>query len=337
MAATGSRWSTSTSGWRLDRGRRETFKVCLSYYGPSFEGWAWAKERQRTVAGELDRALRAVSVKGKHRQVNINGAGRTDKGVSACGQVFSFTTWDEPQPAEVLATINRIASDQLCAWAVQRVPNSFHATFQSTWRRYIYLFPLRTSAAPNAALLPQHPAAGSSAERTDAVAAQQACDSSLRSRTPVICPHTGLDLASVDGLDVRTEDVDRLLRQLEGQKLNCTAYARDTPKGKDCSCHILTARASQVMLPGLDGQPGTPAVCIELVANRFLRKMVRVLAATAIREAVPAGAMVHEPQAPDQALVRLAQKLDRVLTAPFAPAVGLCFAGAGYPGSAVPA
>uniref|UniRef100_A0A0E0LEC5 tRNA pseudouridine synthase n=1 Tax=Oryza punctata TaxID=4537 RepID=A0A0E0LEC5_ORYPU len=66
----------------------------------------------------------------------------------------------------------------------------------------------------------------------------------------------------------------------------------------------------------------TRAICIELVANRFLRKMVRVLVATAIREAA-AGAE-------EDALLNLMEATCRRATAPPAPPDGLCLVDVGY-------
>ncbi|KAG0465293.1 hypothetical protein HPP92_019457 [Vanilla planifolia] len=63
-------------------------------------------------------------------------------------------------------------------------------------------------------------------------------------------------------------------------------------------------------------------MCVELVANRFLRKMVRVLVSTAIREAA-AGAG-------DDALINLMDASCRRATAPPAPPYGLCLVDVGY-------
>ena len=72
----------------------------------------------------------------------------------------------------------------------------------------------------------------------------------------------------------------------------------------------------------------TRALCVEVVGNRFLRRMMRVLAATAVREAIPEAAAC--PEAGDGALLQLAEAKDRLSTAPPAPAVGLCLVGVGY-------
>ncbi|CAI5495243.1 unnamed protein product [Closterium sp. Naga37s-1] len=63
-------------------------------------------------------------------------------------------------------------------------------------------------------------------------------------------------------------------------------------------------------------------LCVELVGDRFLRRMVRVLVATAVREAAAGGG--------DDCLLRLAATGERRSTAPPAPAAGLCLVDVGY-------
>ena len=67
---------------------------------------------------------------------------------------------------------------------------------------------------------------------------------------------------------------------------------------------------------------------MELVGSRFLRRMVRVLVATALREATPGGGAAGFGGGAD-ALLRCLEA-GREATAMAAPAAGLCFAGAGY-------
>lgn len=73
---------------------------------------------------------------------------------------------------------------------------------------------------------------------------------------------------------------------------------------------------------------GTGALCIDVTADRFVRKMMRVLVATCIRESIPEAATCGEHG--DQALLWLASTRDRLKTAPSAPAVGLCLLDIGY-------
>lgn len=166
-------------------------------------------------------------------------------------------------------------------------------------------------------------------------------------------------------VDVNADRVNALLQQLQGRSLDYSAYARDTPKGKGCQCTLHVARASLVHISvnaadrckerqqtlGVDAGRSShqqhhnhskqQCLCIELVGDRFLRRMVRVLVATAIRESVQdAAAFRHQTAAAVadssarsaglQSLVQLAELCDRNKTAAAAPSLGLCFAAAGY-------
>ncbi|KAL3332101.1 hypothetical protein AABB24_032622 [Solanum stoloniferum] len=103
-------------------------------------------------------------------------------------------------------------------------------------------------------------------------------------------------------------------------------FARDTKAsrniGPPTECFVFHARAIETSIPCAKDGSHMKTMCIELVANRFLRKMVRVLVATAVREAA-AGA-------DDDALLKLMDATCRRATAPPAPPDGLCLVDVGY-------
>jgi tRNA U38,U39,U40 pseudouridine synthase TruA len=290
-------------------------------------------------------------------------------------------------------------SCQARVWHVAEVDREFHATFSAQWRRYVYLLPLRQQqqqqelqGQQSDALLPKFTdeltaALQQPAQQAAAIEPQgQQQDSQQQQQ------HQQL-ITALQEADVDPAKVNALLQQLQCRQVNYYAYARDTPRGKDCECTLHVARASLVHLPapaaeqqGQLQQPaeqapeaaagaqqqgeqqqqqqqrGVPCLCIELAGDRFLRRMVRVLVATAVREAlllqqgqadagVDAGtgeglvaaspAAAAEVGGSDgsgqgcsspglQALVALAESMDRQATAPPAPALGLCFAAVGY-------
>lgn len=109
--------------------------------------------------------------------------------------------------------------------------------------------------------------------------------------------------------------IEALLLELEGRRC-LRAFSRETPEGRSTVRHLLRARCQ---LRHLDEQP---VLCFELVANGFLRRMVRVLVATALEAA--------RSKAPSSTLVRIAQTQDRSLTARAAPPEHLRLVGVGY-------
>jgi tRNA pseudouridine38-40 synthase len=109
--------------------------------------------------------------------------------------------------------------------------------------------------------------------------------------------------------------VDRLLLGLLGRRC-FSAFARDTPRGKTTVRRLIDARARRAV------HQGQAALRIDLLADAFLRKQVRVMVATAIREAAA--------DAPDEALATIAASGDRTRAAPPAPAEGLVLVRAVY-------
>ena len=109
-------------------------KLTLEYDGTDFSGWQVQPE-VRTVQGVLESALADLA----GTAVRVTGAGRTDAGVHALGQVASVTT-SLGLPAERIgfALNARLPRDVRVVRAVD-VPESFHARFDAVARSYFYL------------------------------------------------------------------------------------------------------------------------------------------------------------------------------------------------------
>lgn len=118
-------------------------KLTLAYLGRGFLGWQRQAEG-RTVQGELEAALARVL----GRPVQVTGAGRTDAGVHAAGQVAHV---DVPVdiPAEGLrrALSGELPRD-LRVRAVRPVPPRFHARRDATAKLYVYRARWRPSPLP---------------------------------------------------------------------------------------------------------------------------------------------------------------------------------------------
>lgn len=108
-------------------------RLLIAYDGSDFHGWQRQPET-RTVQGSIEQAIRRVV----HHQVDLIGAGRTDAGVHAAGQVANWlTTSDIPVPNLFRAIGGRIPKDVTVIRAAE-VPLEFHATRCATEKLYRY-------------------------------------------------------------------------------------------------------------------------------------------------------------------------------------------------------
>ncbi|KAM7473489.1 hypothetical protein LguiB_020732 [Lonicera macranthoides] len=322
---------------KAGRWARVTFKIVLSYHGASFDGWQ-KQPGLNTVQGIVETSLgKFVDEKKaellKEKGLPIEGcatvAGRTDKGVTAFQQVCSFYTWNKDIKAQDVGdAINESAPGKLRALSVSKVSRAFHPNFSAKWRRYMYIFPFndREEGEPSS----------QGEDDIECVDLQENDDRDINACSQYSDEENIEYLHGEDKDEVGSgrkptkfcvSKVNRLLRQLEGKLLSYKIFARDTKAsrsiGPPTECFVFHARATEITLPSLAKEREcTKAMCIELVANRFLRKMVRVLVATSIREAA-AGAE-------DDALTKLMDATCRRATAPPAPPDGLCLFDVGY-------
>jgi tRNA pseudouridine38-40 synthase len=111
-------------------------RITLAYDGTDFHGWQVQPGGVRTVQGELVRALsRLVPLDGVPP-----GAGRTDAGVHARGQVSSLTVSGPESVARVRRALPRMMPPDIAIRSVEEAPPDFHARFSATGRRYRYWF-----------------------------------------------------------------------------------------------------------------------------------------------------------------------------------------------------
>ncbi|MDR2589015.1 MAG: tRNA pseudouridine(38-40) synthase TruA [Spirochaetales bacterium] len=115
-------------------------RVTAAYDGTDFAGWQ-NQDNARTVQGVLEAALAEI-----HKQpVTIYGAGRTDSGVHAGGQVFNFYSVLETIPAERYASaLNRLLPRDVRALESREAAESFNSRRDARMREYrYYIYPSR--------------------------------------------------------------------------------------------------------------------------------------------------------------------------------------------------
>ena len=109
-----------------------TWKLVLEYDGTDFAGWQ-VQPRERTVQGELKRALEVVL----REEVRVTGAGRTDAGVHALGQVASVTCRGDVVAA--LRSVNAVLAEDVVARSASAAPEGFDARRSALRRHYRYV------------------------------------------------------------------------------------------------------------------------------------------------------------------------------------------------------
>lgn len=123
-----------------DRSRRARFTV--AYHGARFRGFA-PNHGVRTVMGELVAAMSKVL----REPVELTGAGRTDAGVHAWGQVVSGDLPADTDLHKLARRVNKLCAPDISvrdgAWAAA----DFDARFSATWRAYRYH--VWNASAPN--------------------------------------------------------------------------------------------------------------------------------------------------------------------------------------------
>lgn len=110
-------------------------RLTLEYDGTDFAGFQLQSRGLRTVQGELEAALLKIS----GENIRVSGAGRTDTGVHASGQVCHFDVdWritEEKIAGALNANLPRDLSVREARWAEE----GFHCRFSATSRTYRYV------------------------------------------------------------------------------------------------------------------------------------------------------------------------------------------------------
>lgn len=127
-----------------------TLKGVIRYDGTGFAGWQNQPGR-RTVQGELEAALSRIA----DRPVQVQGAGRTDAGVHALGQVFSCV-WPGPLPPRLCYALCSMLRPEISIISLEEAPPGFNARFSARAKRYAYTIELARHADPFSARYAWH-------------------------------------------------------------------------------------------------------------------------------------------------------------------------------------
>jgi tRNA pseudouridine38-40 synthase len=108
-------------------------RAVVEYDGTAYYGFQ-VQPGYPTIQGELEKALAAVTGKTER----VTGAGRTDTGVHALGQVIHFhTSWDRPLTV-LRRALNAVLPRDIAVKEVDVAPDDFHARTSAVSREYRY-------------------------------------------------------------------------------------------------------------------------------------------------------------------------------------------------------
>jgi tRNA pseudouridine38-40 synthase len=279
--------------------KKQSFRLDLAYAGQHFCGW----QRQLSnldlpsVQETIENALSSADFwcpDGPSPDVRVSG--RTDAGVHAVGQVARIRVLPSASNVSIVSAydiktaLDEAAAASNCTWkclSVQAVSDSFHPTFGSRARSYVYLIDvdaLYTFFSPNNA-----------------------------------------NVVSSTNSYAWTEQIvhrmNQLLAVLVGKELDYFAFSYGKVKTQTTLCCLQTAQARLME----ELEPSSRQVLlVELTGDRFLRRMVRILVATALQTAITADTWNSN------GLLDICISKDRQRTAYPAQPGGLIFVGASF-------
>ncbi len=105
----------------------------MAYDGTGYAGFQ-VQPNAPTVQGELERVLAEICAE----PVRIIGAGRTDAGVHATGQVIDFRTASALDGSTMERGVNALLSEDIAVSGLEPAGDRFHARFSATGRTYEY-------------------------------------------------------------------------------------------------------------------------------------------------------------------------------------------------------
>jgi len=287
------------------------------------------------------------------KRANLPVSGRTDSGVNAVGQICRFRTSNNFLTPEIIeqylsyqimltsasTTPNNDLSRSLRVTDITQVSRAFHPTFSTSCRAYAYLIDIEDN--------------NSNDNNDNKNTHSNDLSSSSFLNNKFSRRNNKYRLLTEEGAARQVALLNDILRKLEGTSLDYIGMSYGRVKTTSTICTLHHARARLVQYGGCnkdddgegDNNDGSrivrTAVCIELVGNRFLRRMVRILVEASMRLVADADADVDVATKSgdrirttiaatpnDDALFNLISRHDRTLVGRPAPPDGLIFVGA---------
>jgi tRNA pseudouridine38-40 synthase len=108
-------------------------RLVLEYLGTHYHGWQ-RQTRLPTLQGVLEDCIHKIC----GEKIKLIGAGRTDAGVHALGQVANFKTSSKLTAESWKNALNALLPSDIVILDAQKVPNTFHARRLAKSKTYQY-------------------------------------------------------------------------------------------------------------------------------------------------------------------------------------------------------
>ena len=224
-------------------------KLTIAYDGTRHVGWQ-LQAAGESVQGLLEQALTKI----EGAPVVVHGAGRTDAGVHALGQVASASVESAHDANTFVRALNATLPEDVRVLSVQDVPADFHARFSATSKTYRYVLRLSAIATPFERLY-----AWQLAETLDLMAMRRAAHALVGTHDFATFQSAGTDVSST----VRTISRSEVL-----------VYPGVT--------WDVTGKTGQPRLPASPRGSTDALIAYEVSGNGFLRHMVRAIVGTLV-------------------------------------------------------
>ncbi len=130
----------------------QNIRLVIEYEGTNYRGWqrqerlqaTGSKLQKKTIQGVLEAALSKIT----EEKIKVIGAGRTDAGVHALGQVANFRTKSKMTPEEFKKALNSMFPKDIAIKNAQRVKERFHAQFDAKSKHYRYVIYQDSTPSP---------------------------------------------------------------------------------------------------------------------------------------------------------------------------------------------
>jgi tRNA pseudouridine38-40 synthase len=118
---------------QADSSDKVVYRLDIAYDGSAFSGWQ-VQNNDPSIQGAIEVALQTIT----RQSVRIIGAGRTDAGVHAMGQVAHVRLSSPPLPETLRRALNGLLPPSVRILNVSIAPNGFHAQKSAIRKEYHY-------------------------------------------------------------------------------------------------------------------------------------------------------------------------------------------------------